>query len=214
MKRQDSTARIFNPRCCNVRTHSRWTPGSPGPPSQEGRHSAGKDVRRYVMRMPPGSTYSGHKCREETIRRCKESALNSALLPRLFKLNYGNGSGSKSQENRSDRTGTVGTAPTQRARSESGPSGGATQRSRPSKIRKRPGELRTSRTSMLSRIDHCSSEPRPPSSSMPIMPTMRSRSSTVANSIVILPLLRPISTLTRVSNLSESRPARSSSAGA
>jgi hypothetical protein len=105
MKRQDSTARIFNPRCCNVRTHSRWTPGSPGPPSQEGRHSAGKDVRRYVMRMPPGSTYSGHKCREKTIRRCKESALNSALPPRLFKLNYGNGSGSKSQENRSDRTG-------------------------------------------------------------------------------------------------------------
>ena len=46
------------------------------------------------------------------------------------------------------------------------------------------------------------------------MPTMRSRSSTVANSMVILPLFRPMSTLTRVSKRSESRSARSVSAGA
>lgn len=53
-----------------------------------------------------------------------------------------------------------------------------------------------------------------PSSSTPIIPTIRSRSSTVANSIVILPLFRPMSTFTRVSNRSESRSARSFSAGA
>ena len=43
---------------------------------------------------------------------------------------------------------------------------------------------------------------------------MRSRSSTEANSTTILPLRRPSSTLTRVSKLSESRSARSVSAGA
>src|SRR6185437_10897426 len=46
-------------------------------------------------------------------------------------------------------------------------------------------------------------------SSTPMMPTMRSRSSTVANSIVIRPFRRPMSTFTRVSNRSESRSARS-----
>jgi hypothetical protein len=45
-------------------------------------------------------------------------------------------------------------------------------------------------------------------------PTIRSRSSTEANSTTILPLRRPSSTLTRVSKLSESRSARSVSAGA
>ena len=50
--------------------------------------------------------------------------------------------------------------------------------------------------------------------STPMMPTIRSRSSTVANSMVILPLLRPMSTFTRVSKRSESRSARSVSAGA
>ena len=53
-----------------------------------------------------------------------------------------------------------------------------------------------------------------PSSSTPIIPTIRSRSSTVANSIVILPLFRPMSTFTRVSNRSDNRSARSLSAGA
>ena len=53
-----------------------------------------------------------------------------------------------------------------------------------------------------------------PSSSTPIIPTIRSRSSTVANSIVILPLFRPMSTFTRVSKRSDSRSARSFRAGA
>ena len=53
-----------------------------------------------------------------------------------------------------------------------------------------------------------------PRSCTPMIPTIRSRSSTVANSIVILPLLRPRSTFTRVSKRSDSRSARSTSAGA
>ena len=45
-------------------------------------------------------------------------------------------------------------------------------------------------------------------------PTMRSRSSSEANSMVILPLVRPRSTLTRVSSRSDSRSARSCEPGA
>ena len=49
---------------------------------------------------------------------------------------------------------------------------------------------------------------------MPMMPTIRSRSSTVANSMRIRPLRRPMSTRTRVSKRSDRRSARSDSAGA
>src|SRR5712691_10539440 len=47
-----------------------------------------------------------------------------------------------------------------------------------------------------------------------IRPMMRSRSSTEANSTTIFPLRRPSSTLTRVSNVSDRRSARSEIAGA
>ena len=80
--------------------------------------------------------------------------------------------------------------------------------------RRRFRDSASSRCRSRLRLETCATARCGLLSCTPMMPTIRSRSSTVANSIVILPLRRPMSTLTRVSNRSDSRSARSVSAGA